>query len=130
VDTRTNGGLAKRIAPCLIHTLDAYFNALVLAYLSKVGIEQIVAIHDSWFLPDVVEAHTDASAEFFEISGEDVLERAIEDVGQEWLEGIAGVYDWFVGALTGSPGENLASGARDRWRQRIAEQRWPSFTAS
>jgi len=130
VDTRTNGALAKRIAPCLVHTLDAYFNALVLAYLSKVGIKQVIAIHDSWLLPDFVEAHTDTSAEFFDISGEDVLERAIENVGQEWLEGIGGVYDWFVGALTGSPAENLATGARDRWRQRSAEQRWPKFTAS
>jgi hypothetical protein len=37
--------------------------------------------------------------------------------------------DWFVTVLTGSPYEDLATGAHDRWRQRVAEQRWPKFMA-
>jgi hypothetical protein len=59
-----------------------------------------------------------------------VLSRAIRDVGQEWLMGLRDIYDWFVTALTGSPYEDFATSARDRWRQRVAEQRWPQFTAS
>jgi hypothetical protein len=84
---------------------------------------------DSWLLPDFIEAYGSKS-EFFEISGEDFLGQAIQYVGRECLSGIGGFYDWFLSALTGSPNENLASGARDRWRRRVAEQRWPRFTAS
>jgi hypothetical protein len=132
VDTRVTGQLARRIAPCVIHTLDAYFNALVVEGLHAAGIEQLVAIHDSWLLPDHVadyiepEMYGDKGSE---LSGEDLLSYIIEDAGQAWLEGLAPVYDWFVTALTGSPYEDLATGARDRWRRRVAEQRWPRFAA-
>src|SRR5262249_11051476 len=45
--------LAKRIAPCVIHTLDVFFNALVVEGLHAAGVEQLVAIHDSWFLSEL-----------------------------------------------------------------------------
>jgi hypothetical protein len=96
---------------------------------SDAEIEQVVAIHDSWLLPDFVEAYGSKS-EFFEISGNNILEQAIEDVGLEWLSGIGGVYDWFISALAGSPCLDLATNARDGWRQRVASRRWPTFTAS
>src|SRR5262249_61728281 len=42
------------VAPCVVHTLDTYFNALVLMELSgEFGVRNVVAIHDSWFVPGV-----------------------------------------------------------------------------
>ena len=45
-------------------------------------------------------------------------------------EGLVVVYDWFVKALTGTEYEGFAVEVRDRWRRRVAEKRWPHFTAS
>jgi len=44
--------------------------------------------------------------------------------------GLRVVYDWFVNSLKGSPYEAFAIEIRDRWRKRVAEKRWPRFTAS
>jgi len=44
--------------------------------------------------------------------------------------GLRVVYDWFVESLKGSPYEAFAIEIRDRWRKRVAEKRWPRFTAS
>jgi len=46
--------LSQNVAPYLVHTLDAYFNALVIEELRDEGAENIVAIHDSWFVPRFV----------------------------------------------------------------------------
>jgi hypothetical protein len=133
VDTRANGNLANRVAPCLIHTLDAYFNALVLGYLGWECLDNVVAIHDSWIVP-VYHFYVDQPGGCL---GSELLGRALQDASRDWLcektplsPGIGVVYEWFVSALTGSPYEDLATGARDRWRQRVTEQRWPRFTAS
>jgi hypothetical protein len=132
VDTRANGDLANRVAPCVIHTLDAYFNALVLTYLGWECLDNFVAIHDSWIVP-LFHLYVDQPGG---CSGSELLGRALDDASRDWLcatttlsSGLGGVYEWFVGALTGSPYEDLATGARDRWRQRLAEGRWPKFTA-
>jgi hypothetical protein len=133
VDTRANGDLANRIAPCVIHTLDAYFNALVLSHLRWECLDNVVANHDSWIVP-VFHLYVDRPGGCL---GKELLDEALEQAGRDWLclktsfsPGIGGVYDWLVGTLTGSPYEDLATSARDRWRQRVAEQRWPRFTAS
>jgi hypothetical protein len=133
VDTRANGDLASRVAPCVIHTLDGYFNALVLTYLSEQCLDNVVAVHDSWIIP-VFHLYVDRPGG---CSGSELLGRALEDASLDWLSaktslspGIGVVYEWFVSALTGSPYEDLATGARDRWRRRVAEQRWPRFMAN
>jgi hypothetical protein len=54
------------------------------------------------------------------ISGENVLEHAIDYVGQEWLSGIGGVDDWFISALTGS---SLTLLARASYRRLALTQR-------
>jgi hypothetical protein len=151
VDSRE---LANRVAPCLVHTLDAYFNALVLEYLDGCGVTQVVAVHDGWFVP--WQVRTDLrDDESMPLSGAQILERAIEYVGQEWLSGVRRVpdpdkplryyttvppdetrpglgvvYDWFVGALKSSPYEDFALEVRTRWRKRVADKRWPQFAAS
>ena len=136
------GELSNRVAPCLVHMMDAYFNSLVLEYLKRAGIDQIYAVHDGWFVPEHVE--TDLyDDDGVRLSGKQVLAHAIEDVGQEWLSGVGPdkppdatrpglvvVYDWFVKALMGTEYEGFAVEVRDRWRRRVAEKRWPHFTAS
>ena len=151
VDTRE---LARRVAPCAVHTLDAYFNALVLEYLAGRGLTQIIAVHDGWFVPASFEADL-YDDDGVPLSGAQVLAHAITYVGAEWLSGVgrvpdpdkplryfttvppdetrpglAVVYDRFVESLKGSPYEAFACEVRDRWRWRVADQRWPEFTAS
>ena len=132
VDTRAEGELANRIAPCVIHALDAYFNALVLMYLNqKADLANVVAIHDSWMIPAYVGGVPGCDG-----LGSALLDKAITRASEDWLAdegprlGVGAVYDWFVTALAGSPYEDFAIGVRDRWGRRVTEQRWPRFTAS
>jgi len=95
---------------------------------------QLVAIHDSWFLPEFLPLDFETWRYVGDVedtrSGAAALLYVIEGAGQEWLKGLRDVYDWFVTALTGSPYENLATSASERWRQRVFERHWPKFTAS
>ena len=146
--------LSNRVAPCLIHMLDAYFSALVLEYLAGRGVTEIIAVHDGWFIPASVEAGL-YDDDGVPLSGAQVLSHAITHVGAEWLSGVgripdpdkplrhfttvspddtrpglAVVYDWFADSLKGSPYETFACQVRDRWRRRVTDERWPRFTAS
>jgi hypothetical protein len=62
--------------------------------------------------------------------GEKVLDAAIADAGQEWLEGIGGVYSWLADATIGTPHRGFAREIRKRWRRRVAAGDWPRFTAA
>jgi hypothetical protein len=139
--------LAQLVAPCLVHMLDAYFNALVLEFLGFSSIENIVAVHDGWFVPEYVDTGSG-------VSGRKILENLIHTAGQLWLAdgadrtwdpawasvdkpfvrpsgpGLSAVYDQFATALAGSPYENFALQIRAHWRARVAARRWPRFTAS
>jgi hypothetical protein len=154
--------LSQNVAPYLVHTLDAYFNALVIEELRGEGAENIVAIHDSWFVPRLVEYWDRPGAQ----SGEQALASAIWHASRDWISdnntpdswdswqvwdelpgppspeyarylrefqppgnGIGMVYEWFLKELTGSPYESFAKKVYDRWRQRLAEGRYPMFTA-
>jgi len=120
--------LANRVAPCVVHTLDAYFNALVLMDLHGEGERNVVAIHDSWFVPAI---HLDPESGFtWARPGAELVERSIRWAGQSWLEGIGSVYGWFVDATLGTPYRRFAREIRRAWYRRIADQRWPKFTAS
>jgi hypothetical protein len=88
----STGKLSKRVAPCLVHMLDAYFNALVLEYLHYVGVHEIIAVHDAWFVPDYVDTLLQDD-DYGALSGAQVLGQAIEYVGQEWLSGVGRVPD-------------------------------------
>jgi hypothetical protein len=43
---------------------------------------------------------------------------------------LGGVYDWFAESLKGSEYEEFAVEIRDRWKRRVAQRRWPRFTAA
>jgi hypothetical protein len=106
--------------------LDAYFNALVVEALHWEGETNVVAVHDSWFVP-AVHLYVDRAGG---CAGAELVERAIADAGREWLNGIGGVYGWLADATLGTPHRRFAREIRQRWRRRITEQRWPRFTAS
>jgi len=117
--------LANRVAPCVAHTLDAYFNALVLEGLHGEGETNVVAIHDSWFVPEIC-VNVDGDC----VAGSALVASCIERAGRTWLEGIGTVYGWFVDATLGTPYRRFARQIRRAWYRRIADQRWPTFTAS
>jgi hypothetical protein len=117
--------LANRVAPCVVHMVDAFFNALVLEGLHDEGETNVVAVHDSWFVPLVCTRVGGPSG-----SGAALVERRIEQAGRCWLENIGSVYGWFVDATLGTPYRLFARELRRAWYKRVAEERWPKFTAS
>jgi hypothetical protein len=148
------GELSNRVAPCLIHMMDAYFSALVLEYLTGRGVTEIIAVHDGWFVAASVEAGL-YDDDGVPLSGGQLLAHSITYVGAEWLSGVrripdtdkplryfttvpqdgtrpglSVVYDWFADSLKASPYETFACEVRARWRRRVVEERWPEFTAS
>src|SRR5207249_11488282 len=44
--------LGQFLPPCLIHMLDAFFSGLVIQGLYAEGITDVIATHDSWFVPE------------------------------------------------------------------------------
>jgi hypothetical protein len=120
--------LANRIAPCVVHTLDAFFNALVLEDLHWEGETNVVAIHDSWLVPLVYLVPESGYTQHR--LGSELVARCIEYAGRPWLEGIGSVYGWFVDATLGTPYRRFARELRRAWCKRVAEKRWPKFTAS
>jgi hypothetical protein len=125
------GKLANRVAPCTVHMMDAYFNALVLEYLASHDVTQVIAVHDGWFVPADFDVEGTNPEDFAWYSrGRRVVEEAITSVGQEWLLGLRDLYGWFVDSLKGSQYEAYAIEVRDRWERRVAAKRWPNFTVS
>jgi hypothetical protein len=126
-----NAKLANRVAPCVVHTIDAFFNALVLEDLHAKGVANVVAVHDSWFIPDFHHQYDPDDYEAsFPADTAAFLESCITRAGRPWLEGIGSVYGWFVDATRGTPYRRFARELRRVWYKRVAEERWPNFTAS
>ena len=111
--------------------MDAYFNALVLEYLAREDVTQVIAVHDGWFVPQDFDVEGTNPDDFAWYSrGRRVVEEAITSVGQEWLLGLRDLYGWFVDSLKGSQYEAYAIEVRDRWERRVAAKRWPNFTVN
>ena len=119
-----NTKLANRVAPCVVHTLDAFFNALVLEGLHREGVTNVVAIHDSWFVPALC-----VSADGDYVTGPELVASCIEEAGRPWLEGIGTVYGWFADVTLGTPYRRFARELRRAWCRRVADHGWPMFTA-
>ena len=96
------------VAPCLVHTTDTYLNALVIQRLHDMGAENIVAIHDSWFVPSFVR--------YFDRDGvppgRQALEIAIQDAGRDWLEDHRD--GWVLSELPADPALRYVVAARRR----------------
>jgi hypothetical protein len=98
--------------------LDATFSAMVIDDLWASGVPDLVAIHDSWLVPDHPQAL-------------DKLSAAIRDAGRPWLESLGPVYDDILGYLRGTTYEGWFHDIRAKRHRRVsAGNNWPMFLAS
>ena len=88
--------LSQNVAPYLVHTLDAYFNALVIEELRDEDAENIVAIHDSWFVPRFVLDWNTPSIRFYKRPGASLRK------------------EWILTRLSGSALRRLAARSRTK----------------
>lgn len=110
--------LVRRIAPGLIHMLDALYASIVVVFLNQQGVRDVVAIHDAFLVP-----HTAWYA----------LMHAIEAAGREWLPLLRPFYDVFERYLPASTREGrVVRQWRERWEKRRVDceagrDTWPDF---
>jgi hypothetical protein len=102
------GALRRMLAPCLVHTLDAYYSSLVMKGLVKRGITTFVAIHDCWLVPHVV---LDKGRER---DGVEVIGEVFDAAAAEWYRGLRPAYEAFLGYLP----EPSLDGKKDRTLRR------------
>jgi hypothetical protein len=136
------GELGRKVAPGLIHMLDAFFNGLVMERLIRLGVRDFVALHDCWLVPLIVELEPAQAREIVPaqladilrtnagsviMNGSQVLAAVINDVGEAWLRGLERTYDEVIAHLTGSRFESKARQWRERWEARVRNRRWPRF---
>jgi hypothetical protein len=136
------GELGRKVAPSLIHMLDAFFNGLVMERLIALGVRDFVALHDCWLVPLIVELEPAQAREIVPaqladilrtnagsviMNGSQVLAAVINDVGEAWLRGLERTYDEVIAHLTGSRFESKARQWRERWEARVQNRRWPRF---
>jgi len=113
--------LPRKVAPCVVHMLDAYFSSLVMERLAAVDVRHFIGVHDCWLIPAFVHGPE---------RGRDVLEWAIHSAGEEWLQGLGPVYDRLSYYLGSDP--KFGRFARDikaKWETRVHDGRWPEFRA-
>lgn len=105
--------LARLVAPCLTHMLDAMFASMVVEQLRALDVRTIVSVHDCWLVP---------------ADENDRLRQALKAVGEPWLRALGPVYDSLVGYLDGH--ETYGPWARDirsKWQRRVQAGSWPEF---
>lgn len=113
--------LRKMVAPCLVHSLDAYFAALVVQGLAARGVRDIVAVHDAFLVPKTVSGRP----------GVEILSAVIEEASVTWFKGLRPVYDrlgFYLGADKRFGG--YVPGMRATWEARVRGKDWPCFVAS
>jgi hypothetical protein len=110
--------LVRRIAPGLIHMLDALYASIVVANLNELGVRDVVAIHDAFLVPSSAWAE---------------LEASIVDAGRSWLPRLGSFYEFFERYLPASTREGrIVRGWRSRWERRVTDceagrDTWPEF---
>jgi hypothetical protein len=75
--------LGRKLAPFIVHTLDAFFSSLVIKGLAARGVRDFVAIHDAWLVPATVNGQP----------GLDVLGKVIKEASLVWFKGLGPIYD-------------------------------------
>src|SRR5262249_41452703 len=108
------GTLSRRIAPALIHTLDAALAGHVIENLHEQGVRDIVVIYDCFLVA------SDAAP---------VLHEAVAAASEPWFRSLGPFYEVFENYLPGHP---VVSRWRAAWDERKAkceagEDTWPAF---
>jgi hypothetical protein len=115
--------LRRRLAPCVIHMLDAYFSSLVMTELSRRGVRDLVGIHDCWLVP----AHmgTERGIE----RATDLIAAARDTAAEAWYRGLGPVFESMRGYLDdeGSRFRGWISGVHANWEKRAQEGYRPAF---
>jgi hypothetical protein len=103
--------LRRRIAPALIHTLDASFAGHVVEILHDVhGVRDIVVIYDCFLVAS---------------DAEPALYEAVHDASDPWFRSLGAFYDVFDDYLPGHP---VVRRWREAWERRVAAGNdWPRF---
>jgi hypothetical protein len=117
--------LKRGIAPMTVHMLDAYFSSLVIEGLLKRGVRDVVGIHDAWHVPALFVVKEGSPL----LQGEQVLEAAISDTGQAWLQGLGSIYQEFISYLGDTDDGRWFQQLEAHWQARVALEKWPHFTA-
>jgi hypothetical protein len=119
------GKLRRRVAPMLVHVLDAYLSGLVLERLAARGVPA-VGIHDAWLTPDFIDGQ----------DGLKVLQEVLDEAAVEWFKRLGPVYTRLVDYLGDDPHYGaFVQGIKGRWERRKAEaktdpRRWPRFAVA
>jgi len=124
IGTVDRSELARFIAPCLTHMLDAYLSSLVLRRLRDAGITDVIELRDAWCVPVTVAKDGEPDGE----QGEGVLDEAIAEASDEWFRGLGGIYDRLIYYLGDHP--TFGPFVRDikaRWQGRLAWGKPPYF---
>jgi hypothetical protein len=116
--------LRKRIAPCLVHTLDAFYSSLVMRELSRLGVRDMVGIHDCWLVPARVLTPSGVAR------GQDLLQGAVARACAPWYRGLGCVYESLRHYLRDDPVHGpWIDGAEELWRERCERADYPRFQA-
>jgi hypothetical protein len=120
--------LARMVAPCVVHMLDAFYSALVMEELSGRGVHDFVAVHDSWFVPPGFITPTPEGRPLQ--SGGEALAEALGVASGRWLQGLGPVYDRLCHLLGPHPDYGpMIRKARAKWEDRVRREDWPDFMA-
>jgi hypothetical protein len=106
--------LRKRIAPSLIHGLDADLSARVIKALHDHGVHDVINVYDGWLVPSNVAP---------------LLYEVVKNVTEPWLRGLGPFYDVFEQYLGEHPMLGpIVRGWREAWCRRVAAGNdWPVF---
>ena len=108
----------QRIAPGLVHMLDALYASIVVRLLNRRNVRDVVAIHDAFLVGESARAD---------------LRVAIEETGPLWLPHLGPFYDVFERYLLATSTEGkIVRQWRARWEQRVkdcesSKDTWPNF---
>jgi hypothetical protein len=118
--------LVRRIAPGLIHMLDALYASIVISKLNELGVSDVVAIHDAFLVP--VSARG-----YLSLAIDGARRPSIAGAGQPWLMRLGPFYEFFERYLAASTREGqIVQQWRERWQRRVADceagkDTWPQF---
>jgi hypothetical protein len=112
--------LRNRVAPGLIHMLDAAFAAEVIRALNAAEVHDVAIVHDCFLVPE--------DAREILIGAVGGQRSALSAAGEAWLQRLRPFYELFERYL----GEDreygpIVRGWRALWEQRVANEDWPTF---